>query len=127
MYTKVASGIKISVVSKYLEENSNPRRGIYAFSYTIKIENLGDDAIQLLERHWIINSGGGQHQEVVGPGAVGEQPLLEEGASFEYTSGAVIEDPVGSIEGSHVFRSVDGKYFEVPIPQFDLYSPQMLN
>ena len=127
MYTTVNSGIKISVRTEYLKSNSDPRRKVFAFSYTVRIENMGDDKIQLLERHWVISSGGEQVAEVVGPGAIGEQPVLDEGDAFEYTSGAVIQDPTGSMEGSYVFRSEDGNYFEVPVPLCDLYTPMVLH
>ncbi|MEZ4754685.1 MAG: Co2+/Mg2+ efflux protein ApaG [Bdellovibrionota bacterium] len=122
IYTRTTEGVKVSVLPEYLNESSDPERGLYAFAYTITIENLNQSSIQLLERHWMINSGGETIAEIVGPGISGEQPVLQSGDSFEYTSGAVIEDPEGSMEGTYMFRTGDGGFFEVTIPEFDLLS-----
>ena len=81
----------------------------------------------MLERHWLILSNGIRIAEVVGPGVVGLQPTLEAGGVHEYTSSAVIQDPVGSMEGSYTFKSSSGKYFDVKIPRFDLLYPIMLH
>lgn len=125
VYSQITKSIRISVVPDHLVENSDPKNDVYAFSYTITVENLSDKNVQLLERHWIIMSAGVQIAEVVGPGVVGNQPVLVPGESFEYTSGAVIHDPIGSMHGSYTFKSEDGKYFEVEIPRFDLSYPIM--
>ncbi|MCB0318405.1 MAG: Co2+/Mg2+ efflux protein ApaG [Bdellovibrionales bacterium] len=122
VYTKTTEGIKVSVMPEYLDHSSDPERGLYMFAYTITIENLGEASVQLLERHWMLNSGGETIAEIVGAGVVGEQPVLGSGGRFEYTSAAVIQDPEGSIEGMYVFRTDDGGFFEVMIPEFDLCS-----
>lgn len=127
MYSATSSNIKISVLPKALSDSSAPEQHVFAFSYTITIENLGQDSVQLLERHWVIFSGGEQIAEVVGPGVVGVQPVLGAGEAFEYTSGAVIHDPIGSMHGSYTFRSAGGEYFQVTIPQFDLFYPLVVH
>lgn len=127
MYTQLTNRIRVSVMPGHLEQNSDPHNNVFAFSYTIHIENLGSEAVQLLERHWIIMSGGAQFAEVVGPGVLGEQPTLSRGQSFEYTSGAVIHDPIGSMHGTYTFRAGDGQFFEVSIPKFDLVYPVVIH
>lgn len=127
MYSNTSNGIRVSVEPQHLENNSNPTAGVYAFSYTITIENLGKKTVRLLERHWVITSGGQHFAEVVGPGVVGEEPELEAGEMYQYSSSAVIEDPIGSMHGSYTFRSDKGDFLEVTIPQFDLIYPTVLH
>jgi ApaG protein len=120
LYTQTTQQIKITVRPAPIPENSDPERSVFAFSYTIRIENTGEEVVQLLERHWIIRSAEAQIAEVVGPGVVGLQPTLKGRETFEYTSGAVIHDPVGSMEGTYTFSGADGRRFRVTIPRFDL-------
>jgi len=127
VYCEITENIKVSVVTEPVFESSDALRNIYAFSYTITIENLGTDAAQLIERHWIIKSNDVQIAEVVGPGVVGEQPIIGPSGLFRYTSGAVIQDPVGSMEGTYTFRSVKGRFFDVMIPRFDLVFPIVIH
>lgn len=127
MYSAITSQIRVSVVPEHLEEETDPSSEVYSFAYTISIENLGEKTVQLLERHWIINSGNAPLAEVVGPGVVGEQPVLEAGQSFEYTSSAIIHHPYGSMHGSYTFRTDDGAFFEVSIPKFDLFYPLIVH
>ena len=127
MYSAITDDIRISVFSEHVDESSEPDDGLFAFSYTIKIENLSGLSVQLLERHWVITSGSEQLAEIIGPGVLGEQPVLESGAEFEYTSGAVIQDPIGFMEGSYTFRTESGQYFEVFIPRFDLLYPLVIH
>ena len=101
-------GIKVDVKTAYIEEQSAPNFNRYVFSYTVTICNVGDIAAKLLTRHWIINDGNGNIQEVHGEGVVGEQPYLLPGDSYEYTSGTIIETPVGSMEGSYQMLADDG-------------------
>lgn len=122
MYSEITKDIKVSVTPYFVEAESNPAKGVFAFAYTISIENLGDETVQLIDRHWIVSSGEAPLVEVVGPGVYGEQPLLESGSAVEYTSSAIIEDPAGSMEGSYTFKTETGKYFEVVIPRFELLS-----
>lgn len=127
VYSLTTRSVCISVVPNPLPENSDPTNDVYAFSYTITIDNLGARVVQLLERHWIILSGGEQIAEVVGPGVVGAQPVLEPSQTFEYTSGAVIHDPIGAMHGTYKFRGQDGEIFNVTIPKFDLIYPILLH
>lgn len=119
--------INVTVKSRYLQEQSDPGAGRYAFAYTILIENTGDVAAQLLDRHWTIIDGNGKQKEVSGPGVVGEQPLLEPNAVFTYTSGCLLETPVGSMAGSYGMRASDGHRFSAPIALFRLAKPNALN
>ncbi|MCI5064824.1 Co2+/Mg2+ efflux protein ApaG [bacterium] len=122
-YSLETQGIRVTVFPEYLEESSLPSEETYAFSYTIAIDNRSEQPVTLLERHWVIFSGGTHLAEVVGPGVLGEQPLIDTGEVFEYTSTSVIQDPIGRMEGSYTFRSHGGHYFDVPIPSFDLHYP----
>ncbi len=126
-YSEVTSGIKVSVLPKLIPDRTDPDRALFSFSYTITIENLSEHTVQLLERHWIINSGGEQLGEVVGPGVVGEQPVLNPGESFKYTSGVEIHDPIGYMVGSYTFKSGVGEFLEVGVPKFDLIYPMVLH
>ncbi|MEL0048166.1 MAG: Co2+/Mg2+ efflux protein ApaG [Gammaproteobacteria bacterium] len=110
----------VSVQVNYLAAESAPERERFAFAYTITIANHGPIPSQLLNRHWVITDGGGDVQEVRGPGVIGQQPRLARGQKFTYTSGAVIKTPVGTMEGSYEFRTDDGELFEVPIDVFSL-------
>jgi len=103
-----------------LEERSDVEAGVYVFTYEVIIENTGSDTIQLLNRHWVVISGGRQYADVKGDGVVGEQPILEPGNIFSYASFTVIAEAVGSMHGSYTFRSESGEFFDVAIPQFDL-------
>lgn len=127
MYATTTSGIKVTVEPEHLIDSSSPGDDVFAFAYNVKIHNLRSDRVQLLERHWIIMSGDEQMAEVVGPGVVGEQPVLDAGEIFEYASGAVIKDPIGSMEGTYTFRADDGEFFEVVIPRFELLYPMVVH
>lgn len=127
MYSAITEDIRISVMSEHIQESSQPEDNLYAFTYTIKIENLSGRSVQLLERHWVITSGYEQLAEIIGPGVLGEQPVVLSGEEFEYTSGAVIQDPVGYMEGSYTFRLDSGDYIEVEIPKFDLLYPLIIH
>jgi ApaG protein len=121
------SGIEIEVETQYVEKESDPVAERYLFAYTITISNRGERAGQLLNRHWIITNGQGETREVEGPGVVGKQPRLEPGEQFRYTSGAVIETPVGTMHGSYEFQRDDGSRFQVPIGAFALMVPNMVH
>ena len=119
--------IRVLAQSNFLAEQSEPGRNRYVFSYTISIQNIGTRAAQLLARHWVITDALGKVQEVRGQGVVGEQPVLEPGQSFEYTSGAVIETPLGTMAGSYQMVGVDGHAFDAEIPPFRLAVPHALH
>ncbi len=112
---------------RFVAEQSDPAADVYLFAYTIRVQNTGDIAAQLLSRHWIITDGNGKVEEVRGPGVVGEQPRLAPGEAFEYTSGCPLTTPVGTMRGSYQCTAEDGKAFEVPIPEFVLSIPRVLH
>jgi len=126
-YTETTNSIKISVDPAAIPEESSPLLGKYAFSYTVTIENLGEAAVKLLERHWVVRSGGEHFVEVVGEGVVGQLPELACGGQYSYTSGTIINKPVGEMTGSYTFRAETGSYFQVKIPTFDLLYPTVIN
>lgn len=121
------SGFSVDVETWYVVEESVPEDGRYVFGYTITIANAGDLPGQLLRRHWIITDGSGHVEEVRGPGVVGEQPRIEPGQAFRYSSGAVIETPVGVMQGSYEFVRDDATPFSVAIPAFSLSVPNMVH
>lgn len=119
--------IRVSAEGAYLEDQSEPGAHRYAFAYTITIANSGSLAAQLLSRHWLITDANGRVQEVHGDGVIGQQPLIEPGKAFQYTSGAVLETPIGSMSGSYQMRASDGEKFNAAIPIFRLAVPRALN
>lgn len=119
--------VKIDVTCRYLPDQSDPGENRYAYAYTIRIQNNGTIASQLISRHWIIQDENGGRVEVKGLGVVGHQPLLRPGEHFEYTSGSQIVTPVGSMEGSYFFVAEDGHRFDAPIPGFALTMPRTLH
>ena len=119
--------IDIRIATRYLDEQSAPEEDRFVFAYTISIRNAGAAAAQLMRRHWVITDANGKVQEVRGDGVVGEQPLLQPGEDFEYTSGAVLETSVGTMQGSYELVGDDGTVFEAPIPMFTLSVPRTLH
>jgi ApaG protein len=118
--------IGIDVRTAYLDDQSEPRDRRYVFAYTITIRNEGQVAARLMTRHWIITDADGRVQEVRGDGVVGEQPHLEPGQGFRYSSGAIIETPVGVMHGSYQMLADDGERFDAPIAPFRLAKPGVL-
>ena len=125
--TSTTQGIKVSVQAVYVPEQSSPRMHRYVFAYTVKIANEGDKAAQLRSRHWVITDGDGKVEEVRGPGVVGQQPYLEPGDQFEYTSGCVLTTPRGEMRGTYQMHRPDGSQFDATIAPFDLMLPHSLN
>jgi ApaG protein len=123
----LTDGIRVSVQSKYLAEQSVPRMGRYVWAYTVRIENEGARAAKLLSRHWIITDGHGGTEEVRGPGVVGEQPHIGPGEAFQYTSGCVLKTAKGSMRGTYQMVRDDGTELEAEIATFALELPQTLN
>lgn len=119
--------IGIAVETDYLESQSDPDDQRFVFSYTITIRNEGTVPAKLLNRHWIITDADGNTQEVKGEGVVGEQPHLDPGQGFRYSSGAVIKTPVGAMQGSYEMLTDDGERFEAPIEPFTLAKPGLLH
>lgn len=124
MYTRTTRDIKVTVFPVYLEEQSLPDDGHYVWAYTIQVENHGQEAVQLINRHWHITDADGQVQEVRGPGVVGEQPTLNPGEAFQYTSGASLKTPSGLMVGTYEMVDESGETFLIDIPAFSLDSPQ---
>ena len=119
--------IQVAVQVRYLADQSEEADNRHVFAYTITLANQGEQAVQLLSRHWIITDANNHVQEVRGKGVVGEQPVIQPGQSFEYTSGTVLATQVGTMSGSYQMRVVDDGEFSVPIPQFVLSVPRVLH
>lgn len=119
--------LEIQVATRFLDEESAPAEDRYVFAYTIRIRNLGRLPAQLMSRHWVITDANGKVEEVRGDGVIGEQPRLEPGEQFTYTSGAVLGTMVGTMEGSYDMVGDDGTRFEAPIPPFTLAVPRTLH
>lgn len=119
--------VDIEVETHYIEEQSLPEEDRYVFAYTITIRNNGAIPAKLLNRHWIITDGDGKTQEVRGEGVVGEQPHIGPGDYFRYTSGTVLDTPVGTMQGSYQMIADDGMEFEAIIPVFTLSPPHTLH
>ena len=119
--------IEVVATSVYIEQQSEPDNGRYFFAYQVVIRNVGDITAQLKTRHWIITDSNGKVQEVRGDGVVGEQPRLEPGEHFTYTSAAIIETPVGSMHGSYQMVSDEGEEFDAVIPPFSLSMPNVVH
>jgi ApaG protein len=125
--SKSVYAFEIEITTRFLDEQSRPGEDRYVFAYTISIHNTGAVAARLLDRHWIITDANGRVEEVRGDGVVGEQPWLGPNERFEYTSGAVLETSVGTMEGSYGMITDDGTRFEAPIPAFTLAVPRTLH
>ncbi len=119
--------ITVATKSTYLADQSDPGRNQYVFGYTIKLTNTGDSAAQLISRHWYITDGDHRVQEVKGLGVIGQQPVIKPGESFEYSSGASIPTPVGTMRGTYQMVGEDGTTFEAPIAPFTLSVPRTLH
>lgn len=119
--------INIEVETRYLDEQSSPEHNRYVFAYTVTIRNVGTVSVRLMSRHWIISDTNGKIQEVRGEGVVGEQPFLRSGEGFQYTSAAMIETPIGSMQGSYQMLADDGQEFDADIPAFRLALPHTLH
>jgi ApaG protein len=119
--------ISIEVETNYVDDQSEPRERRYVFTYTITIRNVGEVPAKLLTRHWVITDANGRVEELRGDGVVGEQPYLKPGQGFRYSSGAVLETPVGTMQGSYQMIADDGATFDAPIPAFRLAMPGMLH
>jgi ApaG protein len=121
--SSVTQGIRVTVKSEYLPHRSSPEERRYVFAYTVSIDNEGDERIQLRSRHWVITDGRGRIEEVRGRGVVGEQPLIDPGESFQYTSGCVLETPQGTMHGTYRMQRDDGTGFDAEISPFVLATP----
>lgn len=119
--------INIDVETTYLDQESEPDKARYLFAYTITIQNRGSQSARLLSRYWKITGGDGQEQEVEGDGVVGQHPYLAPDESFTYTSAAMLDTPVGMMQGHYTMVDDDGAQFAVDIPAFTLAMPRTLH
>jgi ApaG protein len=119
--------IRVEVQSAYVEEQSHPGSRRFVFQYTVTISNHGSEVVQLKTRHWIITDGLGHVEEVQGPGVVGEEPILNPGEGFRYTSGAMLTTERGTMHGSYQMHRADGAQFDAEIAPFLLERPYSLN
>ena len=118
--------ISVAVQTQFLQDQSAPGDNRFAFAYTIRISNVGAVSARLISRHWVITDANGKVQEVRGDGVVGEQPHLKPGQGFRYSSAAIIETPVGVMQGSYQMIADDGQAFDAPIAPFRLAMPGVL-
>lgn len=123
MYSSTTRSIRVSVEPIFLDDQSSPSDDHYVWAYQVRIENDGSETVQLLNRHWRITDAQGRMQEVKGEGVVGEQPTLQPGQAFEYTSGTPLGTPSGIMVGSYEMETATGERFEIAIPAFSLDSP----
>ena len=119
--------IDVQVETAYISEHSEPDEDRFVFAYTITLVNRGSVTAQLISRHWFITDADNRTEEVEGEGVVGEQPVLKPGEGFRYTSGAVIETPVGTMHGTYQMVAEDGRAFDATIPRFILSAPRTLH
>ncbi|MCB8876218.1 Co2+/Mg2+ efflux protein ApaG [Acidisoma silvae] len=123
-YIEITRGIRVTVRAFYLDDQSQPDEGRFVWAYRVTIENQSQQTVQLLRRTWRITNAAGRIQRVHGDGVVGEQPVLDPGESFEYTSGTPLDTPTGFMAGSYeMVVQATGDGFEVAIPAFSLDSP----
>jgi ApaG protein len=116
----VTNDIRVEVLSRHSPENSQPTQGKWVFEYTVRITNLGNDTVKLLNRHWIITDGSDHTEEVRGPGVIGAQPVLAPGESFKYSSWCPLETPMGMMRGEYQMVGADGTRFDIEIAPFAL-------
>ena len=121
------NGVCIEVDASYAPDHSTPQLGHWFFLYTIRISNVGDETVQLLSRHWVITDATGHVEEVRGPGVVGEQPVLQPGEAFQYTSGCPLTTPWGSMRGRYEMRAASGTRFQAEITTFELRQPDAVH
>ena len=127
MIHRPAYDIKVTVETNYIPEQSLPEQSRYVFAYTITLANTGTAAARLLRRHWTITDANNKVQEVHGDGVVGQQPHLLPGEVYQYTSGAVLETPIGCMQGNYDMLADDGVEFAAVIPLFSLTMPRTLH
>ena len=125
MYKAVTRGIRVTVMPRFMEEESSPAQGHFFFAYTVEITNMTTERVQLRSRYWRIVDGNGKLQEVRGAGVVGEQPVLGPGETFNYTSGCPLTTPDGTMQGTYTMVTAAGETFQAEIPAFSLDSPHV--
>lgn len=125
--TQDKHSFRVEVKTEFLEEQSSPEEDKFLFSYTITIVNLGDQPAKLETRHWIITDGNGQQNEVNGAGVVGETPTIPPDTAYQYTSGTMLDTPLGFMEGYYYMQAESGETFKAVIPRFRLAVPGLLH
>jgi ApaG protein len=125
-YSATTRQIRVTVRPSYLDDQSAPNDNHFVWAYHVTIENLGQETVQLRSRHWRITDARGELHEVRGPGVIGEQPVLEPGDMFDYTSGTPLATPSGIMMGSYQMENERGEVFDIEIPGFSLDSPYQL-
>ena len=123
----VTRGVRVEVTTEYDPTRSMPQQNRWFYLYTVEISNEGSETVQLVSRHWVITDATGHVEEVKGPGVVGETPVLEEGESFEYTSGCPLSTPYGSMHGTYQMVTQGGDCFDAQIAEFVLGEPRSLH
>ncbi len=123
MYSATTRAIQVTVKPQYLPDQSDPAKSQFVWAYQVRIENKGEETVQLRSRHWMITDGMGRRQDVKGPGVVGKTPRLKPGEVFEYTSGTPLSTPSGFMGGSYQMVSESGENFDIEIPTFSLDTP----
>jgi ApaG protein len=128
MVSAITQGVKVSVQTEFQPQYSNPFQAHFVFAYHVRIENDSDYTVKLMRRHWYIHDANGQIREVEGEGVVGQQPTLEPGQSYEYSSGSNLNTSLGKMAGTYEMERIfDGKIFKVIIPDFTLIAPFRMN
>ena len=117
------SAVHITVETEFLPDHQSSKDNKYAFAYCVNLTNNGNTSVQLISRYWLITDANGVKNEVYGDGVIGEQPHIDVGKSYSYVSGALLDTPVGTMEGYYEMRSSDGSLFKAPIEVFRLYVP----
>jgi len=123
----ITRDVRVSVEARYVAQRSRPEDGLWFFAYHVEIENLGEDTVQLVSRHWIITDGDARVEEVRGPGVVGEQPVLAPGEAFNYTSACPLPTSFGTMHGSYQMVSQSGDRFDATIAPFSLSIPHAVH
>jgi ApaG protein len=123
----LTNNVRVEVEAHYASEHSQPFQGHWAFHYTVRISNEGEESVQLISRHWIITDETGHVKEVQGPGVIGEQPVLAPGESFQYTSGCDLKTSTGVMRGTYQMVTADGEHFDVEIAPFALHEPYTIH
>lgn len=124
---RVTRNVRVSVQARYMPEHSRPEDGLWLFAYRVELENLGDETVQLLTRHWVITDGNARVEEVRGPGVVGEQPILMPGDVYHYTSSCPLPTSFGTMHGSYQMITSEGERFDAIIAPFSLNVPEMVH
>lgn len=123
----ISNNIRISVTSDYIAQQSLENEQQFVFSYTITISNESEETVQLINRYWLITDSNGENNTVSGEGVIGQQPFIEAGQSFTYTSGCILKSPLGNMQGHYQMQRNNGELIQVDIPIFRLAKPNILN